>query len=56
MASDQTISHDSDSWLKWVGQDQCADDRMFAFLYLLETHMKWITANGKIKIEGELRG
>lgn len=42
------VNEDFGSWLLWLGKIEAPEQRVYAFQQLLDTHFKWITANGKI--------
>lgn len=37
----------------WLAKIDVPKQRIFAFQKLLDTHLKWITANGRIEFEGK---
>ena len=47
------LNEDFGSWLLWLGKIDIPKQRIFAFQKLLDTHLKWITANGRIEFEGK---
>lgn len=47
------LNEDFGSWLLWLGKIDVPKQRIFAFQKLLDTHLKWITANGRIEFEGK---
>lgn len=47
------INEDFGSWVLWLGKLQVPEQRLYAFQQLLDTHLKWITANGRLVFKGK---